>query len=97
MSDANRSVQPQKMARGLKFRIYVVQGSYYTYSENKGADQLHCYCATNMLFCFRNCKKPVFSQQGSHDKSISQMGSISRHDMYLHTLPMTQTVVSLRS
>ena len=27
--------------------------------------------------------------------SIYQMGSISRHDMYLHTLPMTQTDVSL--
>ena len=96
-SDTNRSVQPQKMARGLKFRIYVVQGSYYTYSENKGADQLRSYCATDMRLCFRICKKPVFSQQGSHENSIYQMGSISRHDMYLHTLPMTQTDVSLRS
>ena len=82
------------MAKGLKFRIYVVQGSYYTYSENKGADQLRSYCSTDMRLCFRICKKSVFSQQGSHDNSIYQMGSISRHDMYLHTLPMTQTDVS---
>ena len=36
----NRVEQPQKMARGLKFWIYVVEGLYYPYSENKGADQL---------------------------------------------------------
>ena len=28
------------MARGLKFRIYKVEGLYYLSSENKGADQL---------------------------------------------------------
>ena len=95
VSDTNRSVQPQKMARGLKFRIKVVHGLYYTYSENKGADQLSSYCATDMRLCFRVCKKPVFSQKGSHDNSIYQMRSISMHDMYLHTLPMTQTDVSL--
>ena len=39
-SDTNRAVQPQKMASGLKFRIKVVEGLYYPYSENKGADQL---------------------------------------------------------
>ena len=35
-----RAVQPQKMARGLKFRIQVVEGLYYPYRENKSADQL---------------------------------------------------------
>ena len=34
----NRAVQPQKIARSLKFRITVVDGLYYPYSENKGAD-----------------------------------------------------------
>ena len=28
-SDTNRAVQPQKMARGLKFRIEEVEGLYY--------------------------------------------------------------------
>ena len=49
------------MARGLKFWIYEEEGLYYLYlcSENKGADQL---CG----LCFRICRKPVFSQQGSY-------------------------------
>ena len=57
----NRAVQPQKMARGLKFRIKVVEGLYYPYSENKGADQLRSYCAADLRLCFRICKKSVFS------------------------------------
>ena len=40
-SDTNRAEQLiKKMARGLKFRIYEVEGLYYVCSENKGADQL---------------------------------------------------------
>ena len=34
--------------RGLKFRILVVEGLYYPYSENKGADQLRSYCAADL-------------------------------------------------
>ena len=49
-SDTNQAVKPQKMARGLKFWIEVVEGLHYPYSENKGADQLR--------------KKPVYSQRG---------------------------------
>ena len=29
--------------------------------ENKGADQLHNYCAADLRLCFRICKKPFFS------------------------------------
>ena len=47
-SDTNRTVQPQKMTRGLKFRIKVVERLYYPYSENKGADQLS---VTAQLIC----------------------------------------------
>ena len=46
------------MARGLKFWIKEEEGLYFLCSENKGADQLR--------LCFRLCKKPVFSQQGSY-------------------------------
>ena len=56
-SQSNRAVQPQKMARGLKFRILVVEGLYYPYNENKGADQLRSYCAADLHLCFRICKK----------------------------------------
>ena len=40
MSDTNRAVQPQKMARSLNFRIWEVEGLYYLCREKKGADQL---------------------------------------------------------
>ena len=36
------------MARGLKFRIEVIDGLHYPYSENKGADQLS---VTAKLIC----------------------------------------------
>ena len=49
------------MARGLKFRIKEVEGFYYPYSENKGADQLRGYREANLRLCFRICKKLVFS------------------------------------
>ena len=32
--DTNRAVQPQKMARGLKFRIYEIEELYYIFGEN---------------------------------------------------------------
>ena len=60
-SDTNLAVQPQKMARGLKFRLNVVEGLYYPCSENKGADQLRGYREADLRLCFRICKKPVFS------------------------------------
>ena len=37
-SDTNQAVQPQKMARGLKFRIYEVERLYYPCSDTNGAD-----------------------------------------------------------
>ena len=46
-SDTNRAVQPQEMARGLKFWIYEEEGLYYLCSENRGADQLR----TAKLIC----------------------------------------------
>ena len=39
----NWAVQPQKIARGLKFGIYEVEELYYPCSENKGADQPRGY------------------------------------------------------
>ena len=42
MSDTNKALQPQKMAKGLNFRI-LEEGLYYLCSENKGADQLRGY------------------------------------------------------
>ena len=60
-SDTNRAVQSQKMARGLKLRIYEVEGLYFPCSENKGADQIHGYREADLHLCFCICKNPVFS------------------------------------
>ena len=60
-SDTKRAVKPQKMARGLKFRIWKVEVLYYPCSENKGADQLCGYREADLRLCFRICKNPVFS------------------------------------
>ena len=60
-SDTNQAVQPQKMAGSLKFWIKEVEGLYYLFSENKGADQLRGYREADLRLCFRICKKPVFS------------------------------------
>ena len=48
-SYTNWNVQLQRIGRGLKFRVYEVEGLYYLYSENKDADQL---CAADLRFCF---------------------------------------------
>ena len=55
-SDTNRAVQPQKMARGLKFPIKVVDGLYYPFSENKGTDQLAVTAKLSCVFVFAYAK-----------------------------------------
>ena len=55
-SDTNKAVQPQKMAKGLKFRIHEVEGLYYLSSENKVADQIRGYREADLRLCFRFCK-----------------------------------------
>ena len=71
------AVQSQKMARGLKFRNYVVEGLYYPCSENKGTDQLRGnqlrgYREADLHLCFRICKRPVFSERGSYKSLFFQ-------------------------
>ena len=60
-SDTNQAVQLQKMARGLKFRIYEEEGFYYLCSENIGADQLRGYREADLRLCFRIYKTLVFT------------------------------------
>ena len=59
-SDTNRAVHQQKMARGLKFRIWVEEGLYYPYCENKGADQLQVYREADLHLCFLHMQKAGF-------------------------------------
>ena len=56
------------MARGLKFRIWEVEGLYYLCSENKGPDQLCGYREADLRLCFRICEKLVFSRRGSFQR-----------------------------
>ena len=56
----NQAVQPHKMARGLKFRIYEVEGSHYPCSENKGADQLRGYREADLRLWFSHMQKADF-------------------------------------
>ena len=59
-SDTNQDVQPQKMARGLKFGIKEVEGLFYLCSENKGADQLRSYREADLRLCFLYMQKAGF-------------------------------------
>ena len=59
-SDTNKAVQLQKMTRGLKFRIYIVEELYYLCRENKDADQLRGYREADLRLCFRICQMLVF-------------------------------------
>ena len=57
----NPALQPQELARGLKFGIYEVDRFYWLCNENKGADQLGCYCLAALCLSFCICKKQTFS------------------------------------
>ena len=72
MSITDQTVQPQKMARGLKFWIEEVEGLYYVYRENKGVDQLHGYRAADLRLCFHICEEQVFSRHSSHPRTSEQ-------------------------
>ena len=60
-------------------------GLYYLCSENKGADQLRGYREADLHLCFRICKKPVFSQQGSFDKYSNTGAS---HTLFQDEIPL---------
>ena len=65
MSDTNRAVQSQKMARGLKFMIEKAEGLYYLCREIKGADLLRGYHAHDLRLCFRICYIILFQEAGA--------------------------------
>ena len=51
-TQTNKSVQPQKIARNLKFWIQKVEELFDPCSENKGADQLRSSCEAVCAFVF---------------------------------------------
>ena len=66
-SDINQAVQSQKIAKSLKFRIWVEEELYCPSSENKGADQLRGYSEADLRLCFRLCRLLVFPWGGSNN------------------------------
>ena len=64
-SDTNQAVQLQKMARGLEFRIFKIEGLYYLCRENKGADQLVVTAKLICVFVFSYAKR-WFSHDAAH-------------------------------
>ena len=84
-SDTNRSVQAQKRARSLKFRIKVEEELYYLISENKGADQLRRYCEADLRLCFRLGRLLVFPCGGSYMENIMffQLKIFTDHQIFL--------------
>ena len=65
------------MARGLKFRILKVEGLYYPYSENKGADQLRGYREADLRLCFRIYKNPF-----SHGEALIYYSKFDKDQTY---------------
>ena len=53
------------MARGLKFRIYKVEGLYYLSSENKGSDQLRGHRKADLCLCFHIYATRLFSHDAT--------------------------------
>ena len=52
-SNTNRTVQAQKRARSLKFRIQIDEDLYYPSSENKGADPAKLICT--FFYAYADC------------------------------------------
>ena len=61
--DTTRATQPQKMV-SLEILDLGRRGIVLC-SKNKGADQLHIYCAADLHLCFCICKKQ-FSHDAAH-------------------------------
>ena len=66
-SDTSRSMQPQEMARSLKFQISEEEGLYYQCSQNKGTDRHRSYSEAGLCLCFCLCKLFVFPWGDSFD------------------------------
>ena len=62
-SDTNQALGPQRMARGLKFWIYVVEGLYTLCSKSKGADQLVAQLICSIAFAYAKIR---FSHDVAH-------------------------------
>ena len=73
-SDTNMSVKPQKMARGLQFRIQEEERFCYLCSANIGVVQVRGYRAADPCLCFRIYAKSRFSNHAAYKRITSIKG-----------------------
>ena len=83
-SDTNRAVQPQNIARGLKFRIEEEDGLYYLCSG---------YCTADLRLCFHICKKADFSLLGSCNEVDNMHALVYLGVWYDITVPLSSHVL----
>ena len=88
-SDTNQAVQLQKMAKGLKFQTKKVEGSYYPFSENKGADQLRGCCEADLRLFFWAYAKCWFSHDAAHIWAWRPSWSCDQHHVIRFSFPCT--------
>ena len=53
-------MQPQKIARDLKFRNKEEEGLYNPCGENKGTDEFHDYLEADLRLCYKMDKTSIF-------------------------------------
>ena len=76
-SVTNRTVQPHKMDRDLKFRFRKVVGSYYMYVVNKGADKLRGHRAPDA-----HLLPPMHNSRISPDAAAQLLGDFGHFSKF---------------
>ena len=68
----------------------------YLCSENKGADQLCCYCTAYLQLCFRICKNPVFlmMRQLTNTDQITEVQGNLKHGLNFSFFGLLTTILS---
>ena len=90
LSDTNRAVQLQKMARSLNFRILQIEGLYCLCSENKGADQLRGYREADLRLYFANAKR-LFSHDAAQIDMIQREHMVNRSTSFYSHVHKNET------
>ena len=81
-----KTVQSQKMVRGLKLWMYKVEELYYPCSENKVADQLGSNCESDQRLCFRLSRLLVFPCSGSFMVATFPVGKLKPLTVTTYTI-----------
>ena len=61
---------------------------YYVCSGNKGADQVHIYCAADLHLCVHKCVKEVFTLCGPYNVLRPDLLGPTQFATMIQTLPI---------